>query len=129
MYMYYTPMAYQCVSVHVHLSDSVKWHHLAVCGELYLFVQPVICSELEDMKEASKMTTLPFPPPTSSSALNTLVLDSGHHTFTLTPPTSHITTLTQHTSPQGEDVLENVSVTDTSTSAGSHERVNGFGKK
>ena len=69
-----------------------------------LSVQPVICSELEELKEASKMVTLPFPPPPSThNALD--------HTFILTSPTSH--TLT-HCSTQKDQ---------TGDCEGEHERV------
>lgn len=43
-----------------------------------LSVQPVVCSDLEDLKEASKMATLPFPPPLTSSDCQ----DASSHTFT-----------------------------------------------
>ena len=64
---------------------------------LSLSLQPVICSELEELKEAFKMVTiLPFPqPPTLSnttSLTNTIThetSDGRNQTFTLTsPPTS-----------------------------------------
>ena len=52
-----------------------------------------MCSELEELKEAANMVSIPFPHLASSSSHKTVAGD--HHTFTLTPPPTLQTTFTQ----------------------------------
>ena len=63
-----------------------------MCYVDYSPSQPVVCSELEELKEAANMVAIPFPHLASSSSHETVAGD--HQTFTLTPPPT-LHTLTQ----------------------------------